>query len=264
MKSLIDIEFWRLVSAYVFVLFVLLIFQWRGISRKMQLTVATLRMTIQLVIAGYVLAYIFDHPNAWLVVGIVLAMEVFAIYNIYKRVPYAMPKALKRVIAGSMFAGSIVALLYFNLVVLNVSPWFDPRYVIPIAGMMVGNAMTGVTLGIQSLLDNMSNNRDKVEAALMLGATPKQAVKRYVDRAFDSAVLPTINNMVGMGIVFLPGMMTGQILAGLSPVTAIQYQLAIMLGILGGVAMSVILFTQLAYKTFFEDAQLKPRLKEKK
>ncbi|HEY4578373.1 MAG TPA: ABC transporter permease, partial [Savagea sp.] len=143
--------------------------------------------------------------------------------------------------------------------------WFDPRYVIPIAGMMVGNAMTGVTLGIQSLLDNMSNNRDKVEAALMLGATPKQAVKRYVDRAFDSAVLPTINNMVGMGIVFLPGMMTGQILAGLSPVTAIQYQLAIMLGILGGVAMSVILFTQLAYKTFFtEDAQLRPRLKEKK
>src|SRR5699024_2018957 len=188
---------------------------------------------------------------------VVLFMELFAIYTIFKTIDHKMSKRLKIVIAISMFAGSLISLIYFNYIVLNVSPWFEPRYIISIAGMMIGNAMTGVTLGVQSLLDNMINNREKVEASLMLGATPSKAVKPYVDRAFDSAVLPTINNMVGMGIVFLPGMMTGQILAGLSPVTAIQYQLAIMLGILGGVAMSVILFTQFAYKTFFtEDMQL--------
>jgi putative ABC transport system permease protein len=78
-----------------------------------------------------------------------------------------------------------------------------------------------------------------------------------VDSAFDSAILPTINSMVGMGIVFLPGMMTGQILSGISPVTAIEYQIAIMLGILGSVAFTVILFLQLGYKTFFnKKAQL--------
>ena len=254
---MIDIEFWRLISAYIFVVLVLLIFQWRGISRKLKLTVATLRMTFQLMIAGYILSYLFDNPNPYLVVLVVLLMELFAIYTIFKTIDHKMSKRLKIVIAISMFIGSLIPLIYFNYIVLNVSPWFEPRYIIPIAGMMIGNAMTGVTLGVQSLLDNMINNREKVEASLMLGATPSKAVKPYVDRAFDSAVLPTINNMVGMGIVFLPGMMTGQILAGLSPVTAIQYQLAIMLGILGGVAMSVILFTQFAYKTFFtEDMQL--------
>lgn len=254
---MIEIEFWRLVSAYIFVVIVLLIFQWRGISRKLKLTIATLRMTFQLVIAGYILSYLFDNPNPFLVVLVVLFMELFAIYTIFKSIDHPMGKRLKVVIATSMVAGSLISLIYFNYVVLNVSPWFEPRYIIPIAGMMIGNAMTGVTLGVQSLLDNMIDNREKIEGSLMLGATPNKAVKPYVDRAFDSAVLPTINNMIGMGIVFLPGMMTGQILAGLSPTMAIKYQLAIMLGILGGVAMSVILFTQFAYRTFFtKDMQL--------
>src|SRR5699024_8222507 len=267
---MIEIEFWRLVSAYIFVVIVLLIFQWRGISRKLKLTIATLRMTFQLVIAGYILSYLFDNPNPFLVVLVVLFMELFAIYTIFKSFDISMGKRLKVVIATSMFVGifisvistlivdlPLILLFYFHYVVLNVSTWFDHRYTIPIAGMMIGNAMTGVTLGVQSLLDNMIDNREKIEGSLMLGATPNKAVKPYVDRAFDSAVLPTINNMIGMGIVFLPGMMTGQILAGLSPTMAIKYQLAIMLGILGGVAMSVILFTQFAYRTFFtKDMQL--------
>lgn len=188
---MIDIEFWRLISAYVFVVLVLLIFQWRGISRKLKLTVATLRMTFQLVIGGYILSYLFDNPNPYLVILVVLFMELFAIYTIFKTIDHKMSKRLKMVIAISMFAGSLISLIYFNYIVLNVSPWFEPRYITPIAGMMIGNAMTGVTLGVQSLLDNMINNREKVEASLMLGATPSKAVKPYIDRAFDSAVLPT-------------------------------------------------------------------------
>src|SRR5699024_7979590 len=95
------------------------------------------------------------------------------------------------VIAPSMVAGSRSSLINCNEVVINVSPWFELRHIIPRAGMMIGNAMTGVTLGVQSLLDNMIDNREKIEGSLMLGATPNKAVKPYVDRAFDSAVLPT-------------------------------------------------------------------------
>src|SRR5690625_5302028 len=134
-----------------------------------------------------------------------------------------MVKLIKDFISSSMVDGSLISLIYFNVDVLNVSPWFEPKYIIPIACMMIGNAMTGVTLGVQSLLDNMIDNREKIEGSLMIGATPNKAVKPYVDRAFDSAVLPTINNMIGMGIVFLPGMMTGHILAGLSSTLAIKY-----------------------------------------
>src|SRR5699024_2602052 len=166
---MIEIEFWRLVSAYIFVVIVLLIFQWRGISRKLKLTIATLRMTLHLVIAGYILSYLFDNPNAFFVVLVVLFMELSASYTIFKSIDHPMVNRLKVVIATSMVAGSLISLVYFNYVVLNVSPWFEPRYTIPIASMMIGNAMTGVTLGVQSLLDNMIDNREKIEGSLMLG-----------------------------------------------------------------------------------------------
>ena len=111
--------------------------------------------------------------------------------------------------------------------------------------------MTGISLGISTLIKGMTTQKDKVETALMLGATPKQASKEFIDSAFDSAILPTINSMLGMGIIFLPGMMTGQILSGTSPVVAIRYQIAIMLGILGSVSFTTILSLSLGYKTFF-------------
>src|SRR5699024_10272713 len=137
---MIEIEFWRLVSAYIFVVIVLLIFQWRGISRKLKLTIATLRMTFQLVLAVYILSYLFDNLNSFLVfLGVlcVLFKEILAIYTIVKLIDVLMGKLLKFVIATSMVAGIIISLVYFNYVVLNVSPWFEPRYVIPIAGMMI-------------------------------------------------------------------------------------------------------------------------------
>src|SRR5699024_5891994 len=179
------------------------IFQWRGISRKLKLTIATLRMTFQLVIAGYILSYLFDNPNPFLVVLVVLFMELFAIYTIFKSIDHPMGKRLKVVIAHSMVSGSLISHVYFDCVVLNVAPWFEPRYIIPIAGMMIGNAMTVVTLGVQSLLDNMIDNREKIEGSLMLGATPNKAVKPYVVRALDSADYLTLNTMIGIGIFFL-------------------------------------------------------------
>src|SRR5690625_7529490 len=141
-------------------------------------------MTFQLVIAGYILSYLFDNPNTFLVVLGVLFMELFAIYTIFKSIDHPMGKRLKVVIATSMVAGSLISLIYFNYVVLNVSPWFEPMYIIPIVGMLIGSAMPGVTLGVQSLLDNMIDNREKIEGSLMLGVTPNKDVKRYVYSVF--------------------------------------------------------------------------------
>ena len=118
--------------------------------------------------------------------------------------------------------------------------------------------MTGISLGVKLLLDGMLTQRALVEEALILGATPQAATKSIINNTFDAAILPTMYSMVGMGIVFLPGMMTGQILSGTSPTTAIAYQIAIMLGILGAVALTVIIMLQLGYRTFFNnDDQLK-------
>jgi putative ABC transport system permease protein len=256
-KGIIDIELWRFIAAYAFVLLLLFIVKWRGISREKQIIFASFRMTIQLIIAGYILTYIFDHPSPWLTLSIIVVMEVFAIRNIFKQVKYEMDRKLKGIAAISLCAGTLISLFYFNMVVIHFSPWYEPRYFIPIAGMIVGNAMTGITLGINTLLGGLIEQREKVEGALMLGATPKAASKTYLDNAFDSAILPTLNNMLGMGIIFLPGMMTGQILSGVSPLVAIEYQIAILLGIVGSVALTVVLFILLAYKRLFtKDAQL--------
>src|SRR5690625_1007011 len=114
---MIEIEFWRLVSAYIFVVIVLLIFQWRGISRKLKLTIATLRMTFQLVIAGYILSSLFDSANPFLVVLLVLFIEVLSIYKIVKSIDRRMGKRPIVVIAPSMVAGSLISLIYCNDVV---------------------------------------------------------------------------------------------------------------------------------------------------
>ncbi|SDH83908.1 putative ABC transport system permease protein [Alteribacillus persepolensis] len=251
--NIIDLTLWQLLSAYIFIIILLIIVKLRKIPRDKEILIATLRMTFQLLIVGYILMYLFDNPHPLLTTAVVVIMVTFAIWNIFKRVHGKLNRKMKQVIAVSMAAGTLSSLIYFNFVVIQFSPWYEPRYFIPIAGMIIGNSMTGITLGVQTLVEGMNDQKSRVEGALMLGATPKEATRKMVNQAFDSAILPTINSMVGTGIVFLPGMMTGQILAGVNPVTAIEYQIAILLGITGAVALTVIIFVQNGYKVFFNN-----------
>lgn len=253
MDTTLNLTIIQLISAYIFVVILLFIVKRRGINREKEILIASIRMTLQLILTGNILVYVFDNPSPIYTLLIILLMEGFAIYNIFKRVKEGISIRLKKIIALSMAIGTISSILYFLLIVVNVSPWYNPRYFIPISGMLIGNSMTGISLGVSRLVDGMKSKRNLVESALMLGATPKMAADDIVDNAFDSAILPTINSMVGMGIVFLPGMMTGQILSGASPITAIKYQIAIMMGILGSVSLTVIIFVNLGYKTFFND-----------
>lgn len=251
MNQVIELGFGQMAAAYIFIVILLMIVKMRRIHREKEIIISTLRMTIQLILTGFILAYLFERPHPLYTLIVIALMEVFAIYNVSQRIKAKTSRALRKIIIISMLAGTLSSLLFFVFVVIQVSPWYDPRYFIPIAGMLIGNAMTGIPLGMTRLVDDMYSQRHLIESALMMGASPKVACKQIVDNAFDSAILPTINSMVGMGIVFLPGMMTGQILSGTHPTTAIAYQIAIMLGILGSVALTVILFVQLGSQTFF-------------
>ncbi len=258
MNGIIDLSIVQVLSAYLFIVVLMIILRMKGIPREKEVLIASIRMTLQLILVGYVLVYLFESMNPLFTLLVLLVMETFAVYNIIQRAKYPLSRGLKKIVALSMVLGTLTSLLFFLFVVIQISPWYDPQYFIPIAGMLIGNSMTGISLGVNRLVDGMKDQRALVESALMLGATPKEAAKEVVDSAFDSAILPTVNSMVGMGIVFLPGMMTGQILSGVSPVTAIAYQIAIMLGIVGSVSLTVILFVQLGYQSFFNDrAQLK-------
>lgn len=251
MDKIFDLSLLQLISAYIFVIILLIIVKIRRISKEKEILISSIRMTIQLTLVGYILSYIFVNEHPLYTILIITLMETFAIFNIFSRVKADIPSTLKKIIAVSMIFGTLTALIYFLFIVVNIKPWYNPQYFIPLAGMLIGNSMTGISLGVDRLIDGMKSKKDMVETALMLGASPKMAVKPIVNNAFDAAIMPTINSMVGMGIVFLPGMMTGQILSGVLPVTAIKYQIAIMLGILGSVSLTVIVFVQLGYKVFF-------------
>lgn len=249
--GVMDLPVLNLAVAYVFVLVLLVISKARGIRREKQILIATTRMTVQLTVMGYVLMFVFGNARWWLTVLLLAGMLAFAVYNARKRVKLALSRPLRRLMALSLGVGYLATAGVFLFAVLRVEPWFNPQYCIPISGMIVGNAMTGLALGANKLCSGMRDRRDNIENALMLGATPAAAAREVVNDAFDSAILPTMNNMLTMGIVSLPGMMTGQILSGTFPITAIKYQIGIMLAILGCTALTAVLFVTLGYKTFF-------------
>ncbi len=258
MKGVLDLTILQVGLAYLFVVLVLIIVRIRGIGREKELLLSSVRMTLQLVLVGYLLGTVFDNPHPLVTLGIVVLMVSFAIHTVLRKFKGKLSPELKKVIAASMGIGTLSCLAYFLFIVVRISPWYDPQYTIPIAGMLIGNSMTGISLGVKSLHDGMTLQRAEVEEALILGATPSDASRSIVNSTFDAAIMPTVNSMLGMGIVFLPGMMTGQILSGTSPVTAIAYQIAIMLGILGAVSLTVILMLQRGYRTYFnKQAQLR-------
>lgn len=255
-----DLTILQLAAAYLFVLLLLIVFRKRGIRREKQILIAATRMTIQLTVMGYVLMYVFHEPSWWLTALMVLVMLAFAVYNAWKRVKEPLSKELKKIMAGSLIIGSCLVAAMFIILILQVRPWFNPQYFIPISGMIIGNAMTGISLGANKLSWEMRVQQTEIENSLMLGAEPKDAVHQIVNDAFDSAILPTMNNMLTMGIVSLPGMMTGQILSGIIPFTAIRYQIGIMLAILGSTTFTVVIFVVLGSRTFFtKEQQLKER-----
>lgn len=255
------IELVYLGLGYLLILLLLLLVRLQKLGKGWEIALAGLRMTLQLIAVGFVLTYVFSWQRLWVTVLIFLVMEGFAVYTVFGRVRKKIIPALRPVIAASMILGTAGALAYFLFVIVRVRPWYDPRYFIPIAGMIIGNSMNGVVIGVERLGSGLRSQIERVEGALMLGATTREAARPFVREAFAAGIMPIVNNMMGMGIVFLPGMMTGQILSGTDPLEAIKYQIAIMLAIAGSVGLSVFLATELGYRRFFNRAsQLRPEV----
>ena len=256
MKGTIDIPFFQLIIAYAFVAVTIIVASVFKLSRDKEIIIATLRMSIQLFIVGYVLNYIFEVQSVLLAMGMICIMEGFAVDNAIRRSKVKLHPRLKVIAGATLVTGTILALAIFLFAVLKLKS-FNARYVITICGMLLGNAMTGLSIAIRSLVNGIERDRAKIESGLMLGATPFQSCSGLIREAFTLSAMPNINSMMGMGIVSLPGMMTGQILSGMSPLVATKYQIAILLGQSGTITLCCAAFLMLGYKTFFnERAQL--------
>jgi putative ABC transport system permease protein len=138
-------------------------------------------------------------------------------------------------------------------VVVGVEPWYEPQYLIPLMGMCLGNTLTGLSLCIDSLLESFSERRHEVELLLSLGANRWEAARGMVQAAVRRGMVPILNAMTVVGIVSLPGMMTGQILAGADPLEAVKYQMVVMFMLAASTAIGCIVITWLAYRRLFND-----------
>lgn len=218
------------------------------------LAIAAARMVVQLSLMGLVLEWLFEHVSLLVTFAAFAVMVVFAGREVLAR----QKRRLKGVWAFGL--GSSAMLLAAGLVTvmaltvqLRADPWYDPRYAIPLGGMLLGNTMTGVSLGLEALTQGLVDRRAAVDARLALGATRWVAMEMVVRDAVRTGLIPIINAMAAAGVVFLPGMMTGQILAGVAPGEAIKYQLLIMFLIAGGTALGVLLATFGAARRLSDD-----------
>ena len=202
------------------------------------LAIATIRMIVQLLLVGLVLTWLFDVVSPMWTGISALVMIGFAGYEIVAR--------QERRLAGGWAYGLGTATMLFAATLVTVfalttqirpDPWFDPRYGIPLLGMVLGNTMTGISLGLHTLTSGLVRDRAAVEAQLALGATRWLAMHSAIRSALRSAFMPIINAMAAAGLVALPGMMTGQILAGANPMAAVKYQILVMFLIAGGTCL---------------------------
>ncbi len=254
MTDVVEIGLLQFSLVYILLLVVGVIMKLCRIDQLKLLSVASIRMTVQLIVAGYLLMYIFDIQNPILTVGYVLIMTIFTCYRVLS-INKNINKTFKFVVCVCTALSGLSVLTYFVVVVVGES-MFNPQYVIPLSGMILGNTMTGLTLGVRTFHKSVADNRIRIQALLCAGATPSTILMPFVRYALETALLPTLNSMVGMGIISLPGMMTGQILSGTPPTTAIFYQIAIMIAICATVCVACFGTLYFGHKTMYDKKTL--------
>ena len=210
-----------------------------------QFLIATLRMVVQLGLIGLVLTKLFAVSSPFWTGLAALIMILFAGREVMARQERRFLGLWTYGIGtGCMLVGATLVTVFALSTQLRPDPWYDPRYSLMLLGMVLGNVMTGISLGLNSLTQGASSQQRMIEARLALGATRSQALLPVTRQAMRSALMPIINAMAASGLVALPGMMTGQILAGVEPVQAVKYQLLIMFLIAGGTALGALAAVQ--------------------
>jgi putative ABC transport system permease protein len=205
------------------------------------LAVATARMVVQLVLVGYVLTFLFAVVSPFWTALAAFIMVLFASREVVVRQKRRLQGLLTYGLgAGCTLLAAGTVTVFSLLTELRPEPWYHPRYALPLLGMILGNTMTGISLGLDVLTSGVTRERAAVEASLALGGTRYQALLPVIRDALRSGFMPTINGMAAIGLVSLPGMMTGQILAGVQPVDAVKYQLLIMFLIAGGTGLGTL------------------------
>ena len=246
----LDIEMSRMALLYGLCLLPWLLLWLIGLRLSRDIGISILRMSIQLALVGIYLKMLFDLNHPWLNGLWILVMLLVADLSILRR---AGLKVRYFVLATFIAIASSILFSTAYLVILVIQPthYYDARYIVPLAGMILGNCLQGNVIALERFYSALRKNENEYATFLMLGATRWEAVRPYFRDAVKAAINPTIASMATMGLVSLPGMMTGQILGGSEPWLAVKYQIAIMICIFTSVTIACIINLRLSLNTAF-------------
>ena len=234
---------------------VLAALSWRlQLGLTASLLISATRTVVQLLLVGLVLKALFAHVDLLWIMGIALVMLLAAGREV-------MARQQRRFSGwwgfgmgtGAMFVSSFTIVVLALTTIIGTDPWYEPQYAIPLLGMMLGNTMSGIALALDRLTQTAWQQRTVIEQRLMLGATRVQAIAEIRREAMRSGMMHIINAMAAAGLVSLPGMMTGQILAGSPPLEAVKYQILIMFLITAGTGFGVTTALWLASRRLFDE-----------
>jgi putative ABC transport system permease protein len=245
----IDVALWQVVASLALVALAAAISFWQGADLERDIAVATARSFVQLTLVGYAITLIFEADTIWLVLALLAVMILFGAITARHRaakVPGSFrPLLIALALAGTTTLGLVVALGIFEP---------TPRYLVPVGGMVIGNAMTASAVALNRLGDEIEDARARIEATLALGATAREAAAPTVRRALRSGMITLVDSTKTTGLIFFPGTMVGMLLAGASPTDAVRLQLILLYALLGSVSISALVATALAYRNFFTPA----------
>ena len=218
-----------------------------------RLLLASVRAAVQLALLGLILGWVFETETPWAVLPIMLAMALVAGVEAVRRTTRRVP-GIYAASLGVMVASSMLVTFYgtFAVIDLDGPPW-EPRYAIPILGMILGNTLNGISIGLDTALEGFAEGRERIELLLAHGATRREASLAVVRRSVRLGMIPILNSMIAVGVIAIPGMMTGQILAGEDPVLAARYQLFILFSIAGGVALGTVGIVLASVRLVFDE-----------
>lgn len=210
----------------------------------------TVRTFAQLFMLGFVLRYIFNIRMWWPVLLVFWCMLAFAVQIIHGRVKEKSIRYLDTTFLTMFLSFTLVTILITGVIV-QVRPWYEPRYFLPLGGMVIGNSMNAIAIALDRLFSELRKSAGLIEMRLSLGASAWEATADITRGAVKAGMIPSINAMMGVGMVFIPGMMTGQILAGAEVVTAVKYQVMVMLMLVGSTSLGSVLVVLLSLRRCF-------------
>ncbi len=223
------------------------------LSIEKQLIISALRTVIQLSLIGYVLKFLFQQEKLIWIAIMAVIMVVVGGKEVAARQTYKLKGQWNFAMGtGAMFISSFTITIFSLNLIINTSPWYKPQYSIPLLGMLLGNTMTGIALSINHFLQNTVQQRTIIEQRLLLGQSCREAISDIRKESMKTGMIPSINSMATVGLVSLPGMMTGQILAGNSPIDAVKYQILIMFLICGGAGFGILMAVSLTSRHVFD------------